>query len=145
MSSGRTIERVSAGKFILPRIYTVKATSEQAITVNGAYTDINSMTLTITVPVGNAKLLCEYTHRIKMDSTNWEQHYALFYLDGSATDNWAETKDVNAVTSQYWIRSYHSVMSDVAAGEHIVKMVHYTNSDLNVKIYDRRLTVMVGQ
>lgn len=130
-----------------PIIGTAYANAEDAHTNDSTWEDIDSMSVSVTPPFANAKLLCTFTMRIKMDSTNWEHFAMRFNMDaGTLSEAYAQTLDVNATTTRHWVSTVHAVFEGVSAAAHTIKAQWYDNgSSLNVKIYERRLTVMVCQ
>lgn len=129
-----------------PQIVTAYASASDAHTANNTWEDVNSMSVSITPPFASAKLLCEFTVRMKTVSANWDHFELRFDLDtASQSESWSEAVDANAASTRYWVRTVHTVFSGVSAAAHTIKVQWKSDSNLDCTFYDRRLTVMACQ
>lgn len=130
----------------LPTVSTIYDNTELAVTVNDTWTDITGLSVDILVPVGGAKIRCDLSIVVKMDSLNWEYNYFRFVLDGTVnSESWHEVNQANPSTNRRWLWHCHTVFENLEAGIHTVKVQNTLPSSLNVKIYERRLTAMACQ
>ena len=130
-----------------PTIATIYASSTDSHSTQNTWEDVNSMSVSISPADDNAKLLCFLTITVVPTDSNWEWFGFRFVLDGSTYSNsFYQGKNVGPASSPQFVFNMHAVFEGVSSGSRTVKVQwHDHNSNLNVNLLERRLTVMVGQ
>lgn len=120
----------------------VIATSTDTHTNDTTWEDIDSMTVTLNLPASGYVLVPQLTARWA-PYANWVQCYMGFVLDSDAVINtYTSVKQATAFAGEQNTCSMQYVYGPLTSGSHTIKAQWYTNSNLDVHIYLRTMTVV---
>ena len=124
-------------------LWTVAASAVDSHTSNNTWEDVNTMMIS-PVLTAAGDVLVQFNCEVAGTSSDNEYISFRFVLDGSTySEIWTKRKDELPANDERLLISFHSVFSSVTIGSHTIKVQWQdAGSNLNVNIYNRRLTAL---
>lgn len=135
----RNISSSSSGSSVTSNF----SNTQETLTVNNTWTDISELNLGVT-PVELSSLYCEATLEVAGISPNNENISFRFVMDGSVvSETFTYSRDVFPTNNSKYIFTLHTVFDSVNTSAHSVKVQWQTTTDLDVTVFNRRISTIV--
>lgn len=126
-------------------IKTAVSTSSTTHTTNNTYEDVSGMSISVTT-VESGNLEATFTTEIAGNTDSNETLGFRFVLDGSTnSESWTKSKTISPSNDEIHLLTIHTVFEGVTAASHTIKVQFISSSGVDVTLYNRRLTVVVGR